>query len=63
MEICILISSLRKLFKNYDKENQHHFLLLICVIGTYSQKLQLNDQEFELKNVIGSVTELNGEKS
>ena len=38
------------------------FLLLICVIGTYSQKLQLNDQEFELKNVIGSVTELNGEK-
>ena len=38
------------------------FLFTICVVGAYSQKLQLNDQEFELKNVVGSITELNGKK-
>ena len=32
------------------------FLFTICVVGAYSQKLQLNDQEFELKNVVGSIT-------
>jgi hypothetical protein len=38
------------------------FLLTICVLSTYGQKLKMKDQEFELKNVSGSVTELNGEK-
>jgi len=38
------------------------FLLAINIMSTHGQKLQLHGQEFELRNVIGSVTELHGEK-
>lgn len=38
------------------------FLLNLCALATFGQKLKLNNQEFELKNVSGSIAELNGEK-
>jgi hypothetical protein len=63
VEICILVlSSLSNYFKIMIKKINIIFLLVICVVGAYSQKLRLSNQEFELKNVIGSVTELDGEK-
>jgi len=37
-------------------------LFNLLAFVSYGQKLRLNDQEFELKNVSGSVTELNGER-
>lgn len=36
--------------------------LTLCVLSAYGQKLTLKKQEFELKNVTGSITELNDEK-
>jgi hypothetical protein len=40
------------------------FMLLLnfCVIATFGQKLKLNKQEFELKNVTGSIVKLHGEQ-
>jgi Domain of Unknown Function (DUF1080) len=38
------------------------FVMTLCASATFCQKLTLNKQEFELKNVTGSITELNGEK-
>jgi hypothetical protein len=42
----------------------YSFILLVtlCALATFGQRLKLNEQEFELKNVTGSITELNGEK-
>ena len=37
-------------------------LFNLCAFVTFGQKLKLNNQEFELTNVSGSITELNGEK-
>jgi hypothetical protein len=37
-------------------------LLNLCAITTFAQTLILQKQQFELKNVTGSVVELNGEK-
>lgn len=36
--------------------------LNLCAFATFGQTITLNNQEFELKNVTGSITELNGEK-
>lgn len=38
------------------------FGIFLCSFAAFSQKLNLRNQEFELKNVTGSITELNGEK-
>jgi hypothetical protein len=38
------------------------FGMILCAFVTFGQKLTLNKQEFELKNVMGAITELNGEK-
>ncbi len=38
------------------------FSITLYALVSFSQKLTLNKQEFELKNVTGSITELNGEK-
>ncbi|MBA4851327.1 hypothetical protein [Emticicia sp. BO119] len=38
------------------------FLLNLCAFALQAQKVTLNNQTFELKNVTGSVVELNGEK-
>ncbi len=37
-------------------------MLSLCAVATYGQKLTLGNQEFELKNVSGAITELDGEK-
>jgi len=37
-------------------------LILACTLSSYSQKIKLNNQEFELINVKGSVTEFKGDK-
>lgn len=37
-------------------------LLNLYVFATFGQTITLNNQEFQLKNVKGSITELNGEK-
>ena len=37
-------------------------LFNLCVFATFGQKLTLNNQEFELKNVTGSITELKRRK-
>jgi hypothetical protein len=44
------------------KKYQIIVMLNLLVLATYGQTLKLGKHEFELKNVIGSVTELNGEK-
>jgi hypothetical protein len=44
------------------KKYQIILLLNFWALATYGQKLKLKNQEFELKNVTGSITELNGEK-
>lgn len=44
------------------KKYQLILLLNVWGLATYGQQLTLNKQEFELKNVTGSITELNGEK-
>ena len=31
------------------------FLFSLCAFATFGQKLKLNNQEFELKNVTGSI--------
>jgi len=38
-------------------------LLSMCSFTTFAQKLTLNKQEFELKNVTGTIVDLNGEKA
>jgi len=37
-------------------------LLTLGILRAYTQELQLNNQWFELKNVTGSISDLNGEK-
>jgi hypothetical protein len=37
-------------------------VMILCAFATFGQKLTLNKQTFELKNVKGSVTKFNGEK-
>jgi uncharacterized damage-inducible protein DinB len=38
------------------------FMLALCAMTVYGQKLTLGDQEFELKNVTGSIVDFQGEK-
>lgn len=38
------------------------FVLAFCAISAFGQKLTLGNQEFELKNVTGSIVEFQGEK-
>lgn len=38
------------------------FYMFFCTSAAVGQKLKLQNQEFDLKNVTGSITELNGEK-
>jgi hypothetical protein len=38
------------------------FLFTVFILGAQGQKLKLNNQEFELKYVTGSIADLNGEK-
>src|SRR6185436_15479450 len=35
-------------------------LLNLCALATFAQKLKLNDQEFELRNVTGSIIKFQG---
>jgi hypothetical protein len=44
------------------KKYQFILLLNFWALATYAQKLKLNNQEFELKNVTGSIVNLNGEQ-
>ncbi|MES2850244.1 MAG: family 16 glycoside hydrolase [Bacteroidota bacterium] len=37
--------------------------IFLCTVTTFSQTLTLQNQQFQLKNVTGSVTELNGERA
>ena len=37
-------------------------MLALCAMTAHSQKLTLGNQEFELKNVTGSIIEFQGEK-
>lgn len=38
------------------------FGIILCAFTTFGQRLKLNNHEFELKNVTGSITELKGKK-
>lgn len=38
------------------------FIMTLCAISAFGQKLTLGNQEFELKNVTGSIIEFQGEK-
>ena len=52
----------KKMKNTTMKKYQIVLLLNFWILAAYGQKLKLNELEFELKNVTGSISQLNGEK-